>query len=175
MSKFYQIIRFSTQTPFTNKDWFLHIHFRLGCCPCPILWGLDMDKWLHAKGPMTIQSNIIPVKLPWIFPGAPLIFSGASGNIQGNVDKYLQHDMILKIALHWIKPGLYSMRAYTRVYSRIRRLSAQLSPVAPSAYADCRRQSSNMLNFQGQRRPAQAFQPITKALQGHRGPTRCSA
>ena len=42
-----------------------------------------------------------------------------------------------------------------------------LSPVAPSAYADCRRQSSNMLNFQGQRRPAQAFQPITKALQGH--------
>ena len=65
------------------------------------------------------------------------------------------------------------MRAY------MRRLSAQLfillSPVAPSAYADYRRQSSNMLNFQGQRRQAQAFQPITKALQGHRGPTRCSA
>ena len=39
-------------------------------------------------------------------------------------------------------------------------------------YTDCRCQSSNMLNFQGQRRPALAFQPITKALQGHRGPTR---
>ena len=24
------------------------------------------------------------VKLPWIFPGAPLIFNGAPGNIQGN-------------------------------------------------------------------------------------------
>ena len=27
----------------------------------------------------------IPVKLPCIFPGAPLIFIGASGNIQGNL------------------------------------------------------------------------------------------
>ena len=72
-----------------------------------------------------------------------------------------------------IKPGLYFMRACTRVYARIRRLSAQLlillSPVAPSAYADCRRQSSNILNFQGQRRPAQAFQPIMKAPQVTKG------
>ena len=27
----------------------------------------------------------IPVKLPWIFPGAPLNFNGAPGNIQGNL------------------------------------------------------------------------------------------
>ena len=61
---------------------------------------------------------------------------------------------------------------HASVYARIRQLSAQLfcrqlCPAYTCAYADCRRQSSNMLNFQGQRRPAQAFQPITKALQGH--------
>ena len=28
------------------------------------------------------------VKLPWIFPGAPLTFNGAPGNIQGNLDRY---------------------------------------------------------------------------------------
>ena len=27
----------------------------------------------------------IPIKLPWIFPGAPLIFNGAPGNIQGKL------------------------------------------------------------------------------------------
>ena len=30
------------------------------------------------------QQQHIPVKLTWIFPGAPLIFNGAPGNIQGN-------------------------------------------------------------------------------------------
>ena len=39
----------------------------------------------------------------------------------------------------------------------------RLRPAHTRAYADCRRQSSNMLNFHGQRRPALAFQPITKA------------
>ena len=29
-----------------------------------------------------------PGKLPWIFPGAPLTFNGAPGNIQGNIDRY---------------------------------------------------------------------------------------
>ena len=29
--------------------------------------------------------NPIPVKLPWIFPGAPLKINGAPGNIQGNL------------------------------------------------------------------------------------------
>ena len=29
------------------------------------------------------------VKLPWIFLGAPLIFNGAPGNIQGNLDRYV--------------------------------------------------------------------------------------
>ena len=27
-------------------------------------------------------------ELPWIFPGAPLIFNGAPGSIQGNLDRY---------------------------------------------------------------------------------------
>ena len=27
-------------------------------------------------------------RIPWIFPGAPLIFNGAPGNIQGNLDRY---------------------------------------------------------------------------------------
>ena len=30
--------------------------------------------------------NHTPIKLPWAFPEAPLIFNGASGNIQGNLD-----------------------------------------------------------------------------------------
>ena len=28
------------------------------------------------------------VNLPWICPGAPMIFNGASWNIQGNLDRY---------------------------------------------------------------------------------------
>ena len=36
------------------------------------------------------------------------------------------------------------------------------------------RQSSTMLNFQGQRWLALAFQPIRKVSQGHREPTHCS-
>ena len=29
------------------------------------------------------------VKLPWIFPGAPLTFNGAPRNIQGNLERYI--------------------------------------------------------------------------------------
>ena len=36
----------------------------------------------------------LPVKLPWIFPGAPLIFNGASRNIQGNLDRYANTKLI---------------------------------------------------------------------------------
>ena len=36
----------------------------------------------------------IPVKLPWIFPGAPLIFNGAPGNIHGNLDRYDVSEML---------------------------------------------------------------------------------
>ena len=35
-----------------------------------------------------INNKYIPVKLCWIFPGAPLIFNRAPGNIKGNIDKY---------------------------------------------------------------------------------------
>ena len=33
-------------------------------------------------------ANPIPVKLPWLFPGAPWNFNGAPANIQGNLDRY---------------------------------------------------------------------------------------
>ena len=35
-------------------------------------------------GHVNTEDEYIPVKLPWIFPGAPLSFNGASGNIQSN-------------------------------------------------------------------------------------------
>ena len=35
------------------------------------------------------QGTHIPLKLPWIFPGAPLNFNGAPGNIQGNPDRHV--------------------------------------------------------------------------------------
>ena len=42
-------------------------------------------------GPIMIEIAInIPVKLPWIFPGAPLKFNGATENIKGNLDRYRQ-------------------------------------------------------------------------------------
>ena len=41
----------------------------------------DLPSAFHWLWP----SWILPVKLPWIFPGAPLIFNGAPGNIQGNL------------------------------------------------------------------------------------------
>ena len=52
------------------------------------------------------------------------------------------------------------------------RLSVQLfillSPVAPSAYADCRRQSSDMLNFQGQRKHSSQSRKRPKVTEGRR-------
>ena len=35
-----------------------------------------------------IITNLIPVKLPWIFSEAPLKINRAPGNIQGNLDMY---------------------------------------------------------------------------------------
>ena len=72
---------------------------------------------------------------------------------------------------HSLKPGLYSMRAYTHVYACIRRLSAQLfillSPVAPSAYVHiCRayaricRLSPSKLKHVELSRPAQTSASI---------------
>ena len=69
-------------------------------------------------------------------------------------------DVIMLLVFWWeFKPGLYSMRAYARVYARIRRLSAQLfillSPVAPSAYARIRRLSPSKFKHVELSRPAQ--------------------
>ena len=63
------------------------------------------------------------------------------------------------------KPGLYSMRTYAGVYTRIRRLSAQLfillSPVAPSAYARIRRLSPSKFKHVELSRPAQTSAGIS--------------
>ena len=40
----------------------------------------------HTLSPTSANTQAIPVKLPWIFTGAPLIFNGAPGNIQGSLD-----------------------------------------------------------------------------------------
>ena len=43
----------------------------------------------HKRASHTrILTCLIPVKLPWIFPGAPLNFNWAPRNIQGNLDGY---------------------------------------------------------------------------------------
>ena len=42
--------------------------------------GLACRSWKRRR-----QVGCIPVKLPWIFRGAPLKFNGAPGNIQGNL------------------------------------------------------------------------------------------
>ena len=40
--------------------------------------GVGVVGWGHID----TEDGYIPVKLPWIFPGVPLSFNGASGNIQ---------------------------------------------------------------------------------------------
>ena len=47
--------------------------------------SVGYDLWVLV---WSVCPNIIPVKLPWIFPGAPLIFNGAPRNIQGKFDRY---------------------------------------------------------------------------------------
>ena len=46
--------------------------------PCYTSITLVFPVWIHAYLP----------RLPWIFPGAPLTYNGASGNIQGNLDRW---------------------------------------------------------------------------------------
>ena len=59
---------------------------------------------------------------------------------------------------------------HARIYTRIRRLSTQLFILlllfAPSAYADCRCQSSNTLNFQCQRRHSSLSRKPSKVTEG---------
>ena len=53
-------------------------------------------------------------KSVWIFPGVPLTFSGAAGNIQGNVDRNL--DIWLSVGLMEISrvilTGMFCLKAY---------------------------------------------------------------
>ena len=44
-----------------------------------------------------IDDIIIPVKIPWIFPGAPLKINGAPGNIQGNLAGMILPSIFKKI------------------------------------------------------------------------------
>ena len=43
---------------------------------------------LNSDGKIIFEMSPKAVKLPWIFPGAPLIFNGAPRNMQGNHDRY---------------------------------------------------------------------------------------
>ena len=60
--------------------------------------GPMLVPWTLLYGSQPVFPCLIPLgedygicralKLPWIFPGAPLIFNGATGNIQGNIKRY---------------------------------------------------------------------------------------
>ena len=51
-------------------------------------WGACM---YHLDGHETHIMSLKAVKLTWIFPGAPLTFNGAPGNIQGKFDRHAAH------------------------------------------------------------------------------------
>ena len=57
----------------------------------------------------------IIVKLPRIFPGAPLTFNGAPGNIQGNIDSYAD-SMPHSVPCGW--DYWPKRRSYQRIWSR---------------------------------------------------------
>ena len=71
-------------------------------------WGvwIVISNFLEASKDIPIRRVVhIPVKLPWIFPGAPLIFNGAAGNIQGNLTGmyswlYLAHIIPRRNSVH---------------------------------------------------------------------------
>ena len=46
---------------------------------------IHLPCWAVSIFYISFQVLCIPVKLPWIFPGAPLTFYGTPGNIQGNL------------------------------------------------------------------------------------------
>ena len=51
------------------------------------VWAISTNK--HNEKILLRPGVFSAVKLPWIFPGAPLTFNGAPGNIQGNLGKYV--------------------------------------------------------------------------------------
>ena len=57
---------------------------------CVTYCGYLVERWLELSITVDVCSPCPhrPVKLPWIFPRAPLTFRGALGNIQGNLDRY---------------------------------------------------------------------------------------
>ena len=56
---------------------------------------------INADGEMSFSEISQPVKLPWIFPGAPLNFNGAPGNIQGNLTgRDILYGNNLQLTLH---------------------------------------------------------------------------
>ena len=54
------------------------------------LGGWNPGSYVVSCTVESLQATIIfiPVKSPWIFPGAPLKVNGPPGNIQGNLDRY---------------------------------------------------------------------------------------
>ena len=58
-----------------------------------------------------VDDNSITVKLPWIFPEAPLKFNGAPGNIQDNINRnrFVMY-MVLTHNTKWIALLIYRNR-----------------------------------------------------------------
>ena len=54
--------------------------------------------------PQTSAFTYIPVKLPWIFPGAPLKINRVPGNIQGHLTGMVYHRLC--VSLHLMSPEM---------------------------------------------------------------------
>ena len=71
---------------------------------------LQMEKTIRRRTAQRIAALkpcCIPVKFLWIFPGAPLIFNRAPGNIQGNLT-----GMLLSVICSWARSrGGISMKS----------------------------------------------------------------
>ena len=72
---------------------------RSQCAKAPFRRGLKPTLRLettpgYVRKLLTIRWDT-PVKLPWIFPGAPLIFNGAPWNIQGNLPGMMTRNEII--------------------------------------------------------------------------------
>ena len=78
------------------RHWSFDFSGSVHCC-LPLAWGKVYTFLIKPYHPEVLKyiNNLWPcdtirraVKLPWIFPGAPLTFNGAPGNIQDNLDRY---------------------------------------------------------------------------------------
>ena len=69
----------------------LAVFCNMSSSPVTAVLHHNLEEWTHVTGydPSGSYNGEVrvPVKLRWIFPGASLIFNGAPGNIQDNLDR----------------------------------------------------------------------------------------